>query len=163
MRFHAARGSMSVGQSQGGLPPDGMVERRGLHPGRHATADRGLARPVAMRDAAHRRRALLAVLSVSPGLMRDAALLARRHGVQLHTHLAENDSDIAYTRERFGCTPAEYAEQLGWLGPDVWHAHCVQARRRRHPGLRAQRHRRGALPGQQHASGLGHRAGACDA
>jgi 8-oxoguanine deaminase len=64
--------------------------------------------------------------SVSPGLMRDAALLARRRGVHLHTHLAENDNDIAYTRERFNCTPAEYAEQLGWLGPDVWHAHCVK-------------------------------------
>jgi 8-oxoguanine deaminase len=63
---------------------------------------------------------------VSRGLMRDAALLAREHGVSLHTHLAENDSDIAYTREKFGCTPAEYAEQLGWLGPDVWHAHCVK-------------------------------------
>jgi cytosine/adenosine deaminase-related metal-dependent hydrolase len=62
--------------------------------------------------------------------MRDAALLARSygsaHGVSLHTHLAENDSDIRYTREKFGCTPAEYAEQLGWLGPDVWHAHCVK-------------------------------------
>ncbi|MFM7507820.1 MAG: amidohydrolase family protein, partial [Rubrivivax sp.] len=68
--------------------------------------------------------------SVSQGLMRDAARLARSQGpahrVQLHTHLAENDSDIAYTREQFGCTPAEYAEQLGWLGPDVWHAHCVK-------------------------------------
>jgi cytosine/adenosine deaminase-related metal-dependent hydrolase len=64
--------------------------------------------------------------SVSQGLMRDAALLARRHGVSLHTHLAENAKDIAYTREKFGCTPAEYAEQLGWVGPDVWHAHCVQ-------------------------------------
>jgi cytosine/adenosine deaminase-related metal-dependent hydrolase len=58
--------------------------------------------------------------------MRDAALLAREHGVSLHTHLAENDDDIRYTREKFGCTPAEYAEQLGWLGPDVWHAHCVK-------------------------------------
>jgi cytosine/adenosine deaminase-related metal-dependent hydrolase len=64
--------------------------------------------------------------SVSPQLMREAAALARRHGVQLHTHLAENDSDIAYTRERFNCTPAEYADELGWLGPDVWHAHCVK-------------------------------------
>ena len=59
-------------------------------------------------------------------MARDAALLAREHGVQLHTHLAENDNDIAYTREKFGCTPAEYAEALGWLGPDVWHAHCVK-------------------------------------
>jgi 8-oxoguanine deaminase len=58
--------------------------------------------------------------------MRDAALLGREKGVSLHTRLAENDNDIAYTREKFGCTPAEYAEQLGWVGPDVWHAHCVK-------------------------------------
>jgi cytosine/adenosine deaminase-related metal-dependent hydrolase len=58
--------------------------------------------------------------------MRDSALLARRHGVFLHTHLAENDSDIAYSREKFGMTPAEYAEDLGWVGHDVWHAHCVK-------------------------------------
>jgi cytosine/adenosine deaminase-related metal-dependent hydrolase len=58
--------------------------------------------------------------------MRDAALLAREKGVSLHTHLAENDNDIAYTREKFGCTPAEYAQALGWVGPDVWHAHCVK-------------------------------------
>jgi cytosine/adenosine deaminase-related metal-dependent hydrolase len=58
--------------------------------------------------------------------MRDAAVLAREHGVSLHTHLAENDNDIAYTREKFDCTPAEYAEALGWVGPDVWHAHCVK-------------------------------------
>jgi cytosine/adenosine deaminase-related metal-dependent hydrolase len=64
--------------------------------------------------------------SVSRELMRDSALLARQHGVSLHTHLAENDNDIAYTREKFGCTPAEYAEQLGWVGPDVWCAHCVK-------------------------------------
>ena len=64
--------------------------------------------------------------SVSRELMRDAALLAREHGVSLHTHLAENDNDIAYTREKFDCTPAEYAEELGWVGPDVWHAHCVK-------------------------------------
>jgi cytosine/adenosine deaminase-related metal-dependent hydrolase len=64
--------------------------------------------------------------SVSRELMRDSALLARQHKVSLHTHLAENDNDIAYTREKFGCTPAEYAESLGWVGPDVWCAHCVK-------------------------------------
>jgi cytosine/adenosine deaminase-related metal-dependent hydrolase len=63
---------------------------------------------------------------VSRELMRDSAALARGHGVSLHTHLAENDFDIAYTRDKFNCTPAEYAEQLGWVGPDVWHAHCVK-------------------------------------
>ena len=64
--------------------------------------------------------------SVSRDLMRESAALARSAGVSLHTHLAESDDDVAYSRERFGCTPAEYAESLGWVGPDVWHAHCVK-------------------------------------
>ena len=58
--------------------------------------------------------------------MRDAALLARDKGVMLHTHLAENAEDIAYSLEKFGCRPGQYAEELGWTGADVWHAHCVQ-------------------------------------
>jgi cytosine/adenosine deaminase-related metal-dependent hydrolase len=125
MRFHAARGAMSVGASKGGLPPDSVVEdeaailadtqrliERWHNPHRHA-----MTRIVV---------APCSPFSVSRELMRDAALLAREQGVSLHTHLAENDNDIAYTREKFGCTPAEYAESLGWLGPDVWHAHCVK-------------------------------------
>lgn len=64
--------------------------------------------------------------SVSRDLMRDAALLARDKGVMLHTHLAENDEDIAYSLENFGCRPGQYAEDLGWTGDDVWHAHCVK-------------------------------------
>ncbi len=125
MRFHAARGAMSVGQSQGGLPPDAVVEKE---------AD--ILRDTQRLIEQHHRRERFAMqrivvapcspFSVSSGLMRDAALLAREQGVQLHTHLAENDNDIAYTRDKFNCTPAEYAEQLGWLGPDVWHAHCVK-------------------------------------
>jgi len=59
-------------------------------------------------------------------LMRDAALLARDKGVMLHTHLAENEEDVAYSLARFGCRPGQYAEDLGWTGPDVWHAHCVK-------------------------------------
>jgi 8-oxoguanine deaminase len=125
IRFHAARGAMSVGASAGGLPPDGVVEDED-----HILADTErliLAhhdpRPFAMRRIVV---APCSPFSVSPRLMREAAALARRHGVQLHTHLAENDSDITYTREKFNCTPAEYAEELGWLGPDVWHAHCVK-------------------------------------
>jgi len=125
LRFHAARGSMSVGQSQGGLPPDSVVEREAailkdtqrLIETYHDASRHAMQRIVV---------APCSPFSVSRELMRDAALLAREHGVSLHTHLAENDSDIAYTREKFHCTPAEYAEQLGWLGPDVWHAHCVK-------------------------------------
>jgi cytosine/adenosine deaminase-related metal-dependent hydrolase len=69
---------------------------------------------------------------VSRDLMRESARLARAYGVSLHTHLAENLNDVAYSREKFNMTPAEYAEDLGWVGPDVWHAHCVQLDR---PGI----------------------------
>jgi cytosine/adenosine deaminase-related metal-dependent hydrolase len=125
MRFHAARGAMSVGRSQGGLPPDEVVEDEAailrdtqrLIERWHDPARFAMQRIVV---------APCSPFSVSRELMRDAALLAREHGVSLHTHLAENDDDITYTREKFGCTPAEYAEALGWVGPDVWHAHCVK-------------------------------------
>ncbi len=125
MRFHAARGAMSVGESAGGLPPDSVVETEA-----HILAD---TQRVIERWHDPARHAMQRVVvapcspfSVSRELMRDAAVLAREHKVSLHTHLAENDKDIDYTREKFNCTPAEYAEQLGWVGPDVWHAHCVK-------------------------------------
>jgi 8-oxoguanine deaminase len=125
MRFHAARGSMSVGQSQGGLPPDSVVEKE---PAILKETQRLIER---WHDASRHsmRRIVVAPcspFSVSRELMRDSALLAREYGVSLHTHLAENDNDIAYTREKFNCTPAEYAGQLGWTGRDAWHAHCVK-------------------------------------
>ena len=125
MRFHAARGAMSVGQSQGGLPPDSVVE---AEPAILKDTQRLIER---WHDACRFAMQRIVVapcspFSVSRELMRDSALLAREHGVSLHTHLAENDFDIAYTREKFSCTPAEYAEQLGWVGADVWHAHCVK-------------------------------------
>jgi len=128
MRFHGARGAMSVGRSAGGLPPDSVVESE---PAILADTQRLIER---WHDPARHalRRVVVAPcspFSVSTELMKDAASLARgcgMRGVSLHTHLAENDNDIAYTREKFGCTPAEYAEQLGWVGPDVWHAHCVK-------------------------------------
>jgi cytosine/adenosine deaminase-related metal-dependent hydrolase len=125
IRFHAARGAMSVGESRGGLPPDAVVEDEDAI---LADTERLIGRWHDPARFAMRRIAVApcSPFSVSPQLMEDAARLARHHRVRLHTHLAENAKDIAYTREVFGCTPAEYAERLGWVGPDVWHAHGVQ-------------------------------------
>ena len=95
--------------------------------------------------------------------MREAAALARAYGVSLHTHLAENANDVAYSREKFGATPAEYVEELGWVGQDVWHAHCVQLDERGIGLFGADRDGRGALPVLEHAARVGHRAGAADA
>ncbi|CAN7288115.1 8-oxoguanine deaminase [Cupriavidus necator] len=125
MRFHAARGSMSVGRSKGGLPPDVVVEEE-------AAILRDSQRLVEQYHDSARHAMLRVVLapcspfSVSRDLMRESANMARHYGVSLHTHLAENDNDIAYSREKFGLTPAQYAEDLGWVGHDVWHAHCVK-------------------------------------
>ena len=124
LRFHAARGSMSVGRSQGGLPPDECVEDEGAivadtqrvieryhDPGRFA-----MTRIVV---------APCSPFSVSAGLMRESLALARSYGVHAHTHLAETLDEERYCLERYGCRPVELAEQLGWLGEDVWHAHMV--------------------------------------
>ena len=125
MRFTATRGSMSVGESQGGLPPDRVVEKE-------AFILKDTQRLIeTYHDASFGAMTHVAVapcspFSVSQDLMREAAKLARAHKVRLHTHLAENDHDIAYTKEKFNCTPAQYAEDLGWVGHDVWHAHCVK-------------------------------------
>ncbi len=125
MRFVACRGSMSVGQSQGGLPPDSLVEdeafilkdsQRLIE--QYHDASFGAMVQIAL--------APCSPFSVSRDLMRESAALARQYKVRLHTHLAENDHDIAYSREKFKCTPAQYAQDLGWLGDDVWHAHCVK-------------------------------------
>jgi 8-oxoguanine deaminase len=124
IRFHASRGSMSVGESQGGLPPDSLVEAEDaiLADTRRVIEAYHDATPLAMLRIAI---APCSPFSVSRGLMRDCAELARAYGVSLHTHLAENADDVAYSRERFAMSPAEYAQDLGWLGRDVWHAHCV--------------------------------------
>jgi 8-oxoguanine deaminase len=128
MRFVATRGSMSVGQSQGGLPPDRVVEREDaiLKDSQRLIETWHDARHGAMLQIA---LAPCSPFSVSTGLMKDSAALARSYkgqGVRLHTHLAENDHDIAYSLEKFKRTPAQYAQDLGWLGDDVWHAHCVK-------------------------------------
>ncbi len=125
IRFTATRGAMSIGQSKGGLPPDSVVEQENAI---LADCERVVG---AFHDP--RRHAMVQVaiapcspFSVSRELMRDAAILARKMGVRLHTHLAENDEDIAYSLEKFGVRPGQYAEDLGWTGEDVWHAHCVK-------------------------------------
>ena len=125
MRFHAARGSMSVGESKGGLPPDSVVEEEAaiLADTQRVIEAFHDPSPLAMQRVVV---APCSPFSVSPDLMREAAGLARATGTMLHTHLAENASDIAYSRERFNMTPAEYAEDVGWVGADVWHAHCVK-------------------------------------
>ncbi len=125
LRFHPTRGAMSIGESDGGLPPDSLVERE---------ADI-LEDCIRVVDSFHDSSvgAMVRVgiapcspFSVSRELMRDAAILAREKGVMQHTHLAENDEDISYSEEKFGCRPGQYAEELGWTGDDVWHAHCVK-------------------------------------
>jgi cytosine/adenosine deaminase-related metal-dependent hydrolase len=125
LRFHATRGSMSIGESDGGLPPDGLVEREA------AILEDCIRVVDAFHDPAE--GAMLRVglapcspFSVSRDLMRETAVLARDKGVMLHTHLAENDEDVAYSLAKFGCRPGQYAEDLGWTGDDVWHAHCVK-------------------------------------
>ena len=125
IRFQATRGSMSIGESQGGLPPDSVVERESdiLEDCVRIVDAFHDPKPGAMTRVA---LAPCSPFSVSRELMRDSALLARDKGVMLHTHLAENDEDIAYSLEKFGCRPGDYAEQLGWTGADVWYAHCVK-------------------------------------
>ena len=128
MRFHATRGSMSLGQSQGGLPPDSVVEREDfiLRESRraieqfHQPARFGMVR-VAL--------APCSPFSVTPDLMRESAALARSYGVRLHTHLAETVDEERFCLEKFGARPVAYVESLGWTGPDVWHAHCVHLNR----------------------------------
>ncbi|TNV10068.1 8-oxoguanine deaminase [Buttiauxella sp. B2] len=125
MRFHACRGSMSVGRKQGGLPPDSIVEdektiladTQRVIETYHDASDGSMLRIVV---------APCSPFSVSEQLMRDSAKLAREYGVSLHTHLAENISDIEYSKKKFNKTPAQYVEDLEWVGHDVWHAHCVK-------------------------------------
>jgi len=125
MRFHPTRGAMSVGESQGGLPPDSLVEREDfiLKDTRRVIET--------YHDAARYSMLRIGVapcspFSVSQDLMRESAALARSYHVRLHTHLAENRSDIEYSLGKFKMRPGQYAEDVGFVGNDVWHAHCVQ-------------------------------------
>ena len=125
LRFYPTRGSMSIGESLGGLPPDSLVEKEQdiindcirLIDKFNDTSPASMIR-VGL--------APCSPFSVTRELMRDTAVLARDKKVSLHTHLAENEEDIAYSLEKFGCRPGQYAEELGWTGKDVWHAHCVK-------------------------------------
>ncbi|HEV7174946.1 MAG TPA: 8-oxoguanine deaminase [Solirubrobacteraceae bacterium] len=124
MRFHPCRGSMDLGQSAGGLPPDEVVEDRDAI---LAASEAAISRFHDPSPGAMVRIALApcSPFSVTPGLMNDAAELARRRGVRLHTHLAETLDEERFCQERFGVRPVDYLDDLGWLGDDVWLAHCV--------------------------------------
>jgi 8-oxoguanine deaminase len=126
LRFHASRGSLSKGESLGGLTPDTLVERepeilkdsRRLIEAYHDPSRYSMLRIVL---------APCSPFNVSQDLMRESAAMARSYaGVRLHTHLAEDQSDIDYSLAHFGLNPGDYAESVGWLGHDVWHAHCVK-------------------------------------
>ena len=125
VRFHGTRGSMSIGESKGGLPPDILCEDEGAILADSQRVVEAFHNPVrhAMQRVA---LAPCSPFSVSMDLMRETADMARALGVGLHTHLAENVEDIDYSLAQFGMRPGDYAEAVGWTGDDVWHAHCVQ-------------------------------------
>lgn len=124
IRFVASRGSMSLGESSGGLPPDAIVESHDfiLQASQDAVTrwhdpDPGSMRQVVLAPASP--------FSVTGELMKESAALARELGVRLHTHIAETVDEEGFCLERFGARPVEYMERLGWLGDDVWFAHGV--------------------------------------
>jgi cytosine/adenosine deaminase-related metal-dependent hydrolase len=124
LRFHPCRGAMDLGKSDGGLPPDSIVEDRDAILDACATAiDRHHdPAPGAMIRIA---LAPTSPFSVTRELMAETAELARSRGIRLHTHLAETREEDEFCLERYGVRPLEYVEELGWLGGDVWLAHCV--------------------------------------
>jgi cytosine/adenosine deaminase-related metal-dependent hydrolase len=124
IRFHATRGSMNLGKSQGGLPPDEITETHDeiLQASADAIDRHHDTSPDAMTRIA---LAPCSPFSVTQELMRDTAEFARRRGVRLHTHMAETKDEEEFCLELFGVRPVEYLEQVGWLGDDVWLAHCV--------------------------------------
>jgi cytosine/adenosine deaminase-related metal-dependent hydrolase len=124
LRFHPTRGSMDLGQSKGGLPPDNVVE----------DIDAILAATEAAIDTYHDPSfgsmlrigvAPCSPFSVTGDLLRQTAELSRRKGVRMHTHLCETLDEEDYCQQHFGCSPVEYMESVGWLGPEVWLAHSV--------------------------------------
>jgi cytosine/adenosine deaminase-related metal-dependent hydrolase len=124
LRLHASRGSMSLGESQGGLPPDSVTEDEEaiLRDSQRVIENYHQAGPGAMVQVA---LAPCSPFSVTPELMRQSAALARQYGIRLHTHLAETQDEEVFCLEKFGRRPVEFMETLGWIGPDVWFAHSV--------------------------------------
>ena len=125
LRFHGTRGSMSIGESKGGLPPDSLTEEE---PTILSDCQRVIETFHDKKRFAMQRIAIApcSPFSVSMDLMRESARMARSYGVGLHTHLAENNEDIEYSLANFGMRPGDFIEAVEWTGPDVWHAHCVQ-------------------------------------
>ena len=124
LRFHPCRGSMDLGKSAGGLPPDEVVEDA------DAILDHTQAVVRRYHDPQPGSMLRIAVAPCSPfsateRLMRDSASLARAMGVRLHTHIAETLDEQRFCEERFGVRPLELLDEWGWLGPEVWLAHCV--------------------------------------
>jgi 8-oxoguanine deaminase len=145
VRFHASRGSMSLGESKGGLPPDDCVEdepfilrdsQRVIET--HHDASLGSMTQIVL--------APCSPFSVTTSLLKDSAALARQYKVRLHTHLCETLDEERYTLEHFQLRPVDWMETLGWLGDDVWFAHCHPRRRRRDPQIRRDRLRRAHCP-----------------
>jgi cytosine/adenosine deaminase-related metal-dependent hydrolase len=124
LRLHASRGSMSLGKSQGGLPPDSVVEseRFILEDSQRLIEQYHNSKPGSYLQIV---LAPCSPFSVTADLMRQSAQLARSYGVRLHTHLAETQDEEAFTLEKVGYRPVAYMESLGWVGPDVWFAHSV--------------------------------------
>ena len=153
MRFTAVRGSMSIGESKGGLPPDAVVENE-------ADILKDSQRLIEQYHDNSRHSMIRLALgpcspfTISEDLMRESARLARNYpGVRLHTHLAENQEDISYMAEKYGVRPGKWAESVGWLRDDVWHAHCVQLDDGRDQNVCRYGYGRGPLSLQQYAPG----------
>ncbi len=124
VRLHASRGSMSLGESKGGLPPDSVVEEEEaiLKDSQRLIEQYHESRPGAMIQIV---LAPCSPFSVTPDLMRESAALAREYGVHLHTHLAETEDEEQFCLQKFGHRPVGYMQELGWVGKDVWFAHAV--------------------------------------
>jgi cytosine/adenosine deaminase-related metal-dependent hydrolase len=124
LRLQASRGSMTLGESQGGLPPDSVVETDAqvLAESRRLVETYHDAKPGALIQVV---LAPCSPFNVSPDLMRETAKLARHYGVHMHTHLAETQDEEQYTQQHYGMRPVAWMETMDWLGPDVWYAHSV--------------------------------------